>query len=96
MLTADLNHLRTVKPEKHKQFAVENDMYQYTLSAKTGDNVNKCFYNIAADLAGVVLTKPEVEVTTSIVSAEIVNHARHDPEVEAPDITAKKSGCTIS
>jgi hypothetical protein len=27
-----------------------------------GDNVSSCFYRLAADLAGVVLTKPELEV----------------------------------
>lgn len=31
------------------------------MSAKTGDNVAQCFYRVAADLAGVVLTKPELE-----------------------------------
>jgi Ras-related protein Rab-28 len=58
----DLNHLRTVKPEKHKQFAVENEMQQFTISAKTGDQLNRCFFNIAAELANVVLTKPDLEV----------------------------------
>ena len=32
------------------------------MSAKTGDNVLQCFYRVAADLAGVTLTKPEIEV----------------------------------
>ena len=69
----DLNHMRTVKPEKHSAFAEENDMYSYTMSAKTGDQVNACFYRIAADLAGVVLTKPEVQVAQQCVRAEHVH-----------------------
>jgi hypothetical protein len=52
-----------VKLEKHNAFADENDMYSYFVSAKTGDNVNSAFHRVAADWAGVVLTKAEQEVT---------------------------------
>eukprot|EP00854_Cymbomonas_tetramitiformis_P022778 gene22778-27498_t len=78
---ADLTHLRTVKPEKHNEFADANDMYSYFLSAKTGDNVASTFYRIAADLAGVVLTKPEIEVASKVVRAEIVNHPNDGKDV---------------
>ena len=44
-----------------EQFADENEMYSCFMSAKTGDNVAQCFHRVAADLAGVVLTKPELE-----------------------------------
>ena len=53
---ADLTHIRTVKPEKHNEFADAHEMYSYFVSAKTGDNVAAAFYRVAADLAGVVLT----------------------------------------
>lgn len=59
---ADLNHMRNVKLEKHNGFADENDMYSYFVSAKTGDNVNAAFHRIAAEWAGVVMTKTELEV----------------------------------
>ena len=68
----------------HNKFASENDMSSYYVSAKTGDQVNTCFYHIAADLAGVVLSRPEIEVATKVVTAEIVNHPRHDPDVVVP------------
>merc|ERR1711934_876779 len=71
---ADLTHLRTVKPDKHNAFADENAMYSYFMSAKTGDNVTTTFYRIAADLAGVTLSKSEVEVQSKTVTAVIVNH----------------------
>lgn len=71
---ADLTHLRAVKPERHNEFADANEMYSYFMSAKTGDNVISTFYRIAADLAGVVLKKPDVEVIGKVVKAEIVNH----------------------
>ena len=92
---ADLNHLRTVKPEKHKQFAVENEMFSHTVSAKTGDNINRCFHSIAADLAGVVLTKPELEVSSTVMKAEIIDYQKHDPEVPPPQ-HKKSNGCIVS
>jgi Ras-related protein Rab-28 len=70
--------------DKHNQFASENDMSSYYVSAKTGDQVSTCFHHIAADLAGVELTRAEVEVVTKVVRAEIVNHQRHDPDVVVP------------
>ena len=45
----DLEHLRTVKREKHVEFAQENGMANFFLSAKSGDQVNYCFQKIAAD-----------------------------------------------
>jgi len=91
---SDLQHIRTVKAEKHNQFADENDMYSYQMSAKTGDKVNSCFYRIAADLAGVILTKPEMEVASHVVKAQIVKYQQHDPEVKAPD-PRKGNPCSI-
>jgi len=95
----DLNHIRTVKVEKHNMFADENDMYSCFMSAKTGDNVSQCFYRIAADLAGVVLTKPEIEVASKIVKAQIVNHPQDnaDPGIDEPPAARKKGGgCVVS
>jgi len=114
----DLNHLRTVKVEKHNQFADENEMFSCFMSAKTGvrpwpsafakasilcssprlpgDNVSQCFYRVAADLAGVVLTKPELEVASKVVKAEIINHPQ-DEEGGATTSSAKKKsgGCIV-
>lgn len=91
---ADLTHLRTVKPEKHNEFADANEMYSYFVSAKTGDNVASTFYRIAADLAGVVLTKPEIEVASKVVKAEIIDHP--NDEVKGPVSSGSKSSkCTI-
>ncbi|OQS03239.1 ras family GTPase [Thraustotheca clavata] len=91
----DLNHLRTVKAAKHKQFADENEMKSYMLSAKTGDQVNSTFFQIAADLAGVIVTRPEVETITPIVKATIINHDQNDPEVNAPDMRRPDKKCSI-
>jgi hypothetical protein len=83
-------------------------MYTYNVSAKTGDQVNAMFYRIAADLAGVVLSRPEVEVATvgkrrttlmrfqKIVKAEIVNHANVEGVAPPkPDGAEKKKACVV-
>ena len=56
--------------------------------------VNAALYRIAADLAGVVLTRPEIEVAVKAVKAEIVDHERHDHSVPAA-IPAPAKGCTL-
>ena len=42
------------------QFVESFNMKSFYVSAKTGDNVSTCFHKVAADLAGITLTKPEV------------------------------------
>jgi Ras-related protein Rab-28 len=91
----DLQHLRTVKQEKHNHFADEGNMYSYFVSAKNGDHVNSTFYRIAAYLAGIVLTKSELESNTKVVQAEIINHPQHDPSQEKLVLTGKESRCSI-
>ena len=93
----DLNHMRAIKLDKHNQFVEENGMYSAFMSAKTGDSVSSCFYRVAADLAGVVLTKPELEVAAKVVKAEIVNHPQEDPSeaglaAPPPERPPKKKG----
>jgi len=94
-----MNHLRAVPLDKHNKFATDNGMYSYFVSAKTGDGVNTAFYRVAADLAGVVLTKPEIEVQTKVVEAQIVNHDQNNLQpVKGPSSSQnppKSSGCTI-
>mmetsp|Transcript_100769 Transcript_100769/g.325239 ORF Transcript_100769/g.325239 Transcript_100769/m.325239 type:complete len:148 (-) Transcript_100769:165-608(-) len=94
----DLAHVRAVRVEKHNQFADENELYSYHVSARTGDQVHPSFYRIAADLAGVTLTKPELEVTQKITRAEIIDHQRHDPahrEVNAGDLQQGGKCCVM-
>ena len=91
----DMSHMRAVAREKHKGFAEENDMYSYFVSAKTGDMVSSSFFRIAADLAGVVLTK--LDVVVQPVRAAIVDYQRHD-ESEKRDAKIKSgnsSGCML-
>ncbi|TMW60272.1 hypothetical protein Poli38472_000314 [Pythium oligandrum] len=91
----DLNHIRAVKAAKHKQFSEENDLKSFFVSAKTGDQVNATFRQIASELAGIVVSKAELEVETPVLKAQIVNHQQNDPDVKSPDIRAKTRQCSL-
>jgi len=49
------------------------------------------------DLAGVVLTKPELEVTSKVVRAEIVNYPQNNPEdpPHVPPTSKSGSSCLV-
>ena len=93
----DMSHMRAVAREKHNAFAEENDMYSYFVSAKTGDMVNSSFFRVAADLSGVVLTKPEIDVAVQPVHAAIIDYQRHDDSEkrEAKIKSGNSPGCIM-
>ncbi|OWZ06314.1 Ras family GTPase [Phytophthora megakarya] len=92
----DLNHLRAVKVAKHKQFTEENDLKSFFVSAKTGDQVNTTFRQVAADLAGVALTKSDLDVEAPVLKAQIVNHEQNDPDIKTPGIrNVQNAKCSL-
>ncbi|XP_063043910.1 ras-related protein Rab-28 isoform X2 [Engraulis encrasicolus] len=70
----DLEHMRTVKVDKHQRFCQENGLMSHFVSAKTGDAVYLCFQRVAAEILGVKLNKAEIEQSQRIVKAELVNY----------------------
>uniref|UniRef100_A0A8C2NQQ9 Ras-related protein Rab-28 n=1 Tax=Capra hircus TaxID=9925 RepID=A0A8C2NQQ9_CAPHI len=74
----DLEHMRTVKPEKHLRFCQENGFSSHFVSAKTGDSVFLCFQKVAAEILGIKLNKAEIEQSQHIVRAEIVKYSEED------------------
>ena len=81
---------------KHNDFAEENEMRSnFFMSAKTGDMVKSCLYRVAADLAGVILTKPELDVSTKVLTAEIINHEKDDPNEKRQPMLPKKQTCIL-
>ena len=93
----DLEHLRTVQPQKHAQFAKDENLHAFSASAKQGDQVKAIFTRIAADLAQVGLSKADLEGATQVVPAQIINHPRHDPNQEQLVLKTKEKGkgCTV-
>ncbi|XP_026137139.1 ras-related protein Rab-28 isoform X2 [Carassius auratus] len=76
----DLEHMRTVKMEKHQRFCQENGLVSQFVSAKTGDSVFLCFQRLAAEILGIKLNKAEMEQSQRIVKAELVDY----PQDEGP------------
>ena len=102
----DLNHMQAVKSEEHEKFAEDNKLYNFYVSAKTGDQVNAWFFKIAADLSGVKLSKEIIQMQQKVVTADILNYMqnqedllRAEEEIEAAkkkkEQTKKKSRCVI-
>lgn len=92
----DLEHLRTVKREKHVEFAQENGMANFFLSAKSGDQVNYCFQKVAADILGIRLSKQEVEQSNRVIKADIVNYKEAaTPALQTTTNHTKSSLCSL-
>ena len=51
-LPDDLQHMSAVRLDAHTEFAKENDMASFLMSAKNGDQVNQAFWKIASYLSG--------------------------------------------
>ncbi|KAH9496233.1 Ras- protein Rab-28 [Bulinus truncatus] len=97
---SDLEHMRTVKQDKHLKFAQDHSMSSYFISAKTGESVALCFQKIAADILQVKLSKPEVDQQHRVVKAEIIDynnsHGAAAKKPYQPQRQAKSSLCNIT
>lgn len=78
----DLTHIREVKYDRHVRFAQDNGLHPFLASAKTGDQVDLAFFKVAADLSGIALTMPEMEVQKRVVAATVVEYALTDSATE--------------
>lgn len=72
----DLEHMRTVKADKHQRFCQENSLISQFVSAKSGDSVFLAFQRVAAEILGVKLNKAEMEQSQRVVKADIVNYSQ--------------------
>lgn len=94
----DLEYMRTVKSDKHNNFAQENGMSSHFVSAKTGDSVSLCFQKIAADICGVRITKTDLESEQQVIKADISTYKQDETtRVSPPSSSSQKSSfCVIS
>lgn len=89
----DLEHMRVVRQERHDKFAQEHGMSSHSLSAKSGDQVRLCFQKVAADVLGIKLTKNEIEKTSRVLKAGVVQYANETPT--RARMQTKSSFCTL-
>jgi Ras-related protein Rab-28 len=82
----DLRHLTAVKSQLHSQFAAENEMASFFMSAKSGDQVKQAFYTIAASVAGITIPQEELIAQPSIIPATIIDYKRHDEDINGGDV----------
>lgn len=54
------------------------------------------FRQVAADLAGLTLSKSELEVGRTITPARIVNHPQHDPGQRPINLNANNNSVTCT
>ncbi|XP_076439639.1 ras-related protein Rab-28-like [Babylonia areolata] len=92
---SDLEHMRTVKQDKHQKFAQEHGMSSYFVSAKTGDSVGLCFQRLAADILNIKLTKPETEQQHRVVKAEVIHYKSDLPSARPQTNETKSSFCLL-
>jgi Ras-related protein Rab-28 len=94
---SDLEHMRTVKEDKHLKFAQEHNMSSYFVSAKTGDSIGLCFQKITADILQVKMSKPEVEQQQPVLKAEIIqyNHSKTPTSTKSQQQQQHSSLCNI-
>jgi Ras-related protein Rab-28 len=103
----DMIAMRQVSVNQHNQFITENDLQGgWFCSAKTGENIVKMFYAIAADIIGITLSAEELAFYDVVLKAHVaatpydeVRNAYAD-EIEKEDMEAEarkkkmtESGC---
>ena len=96
--SGDLEHLRTVKAERHQRFAKERDMLSYFVSAKTGESVENLFRQVTAHLMHIVLPKSDYDATR-VITPPIVRQEQNDTSTPAKALpttnTTRTSICSL-
>lgn len=70
---ADLASMRAVGPGKHNELVARLQSATHFVSAKTGDNVPTAFQRIAADLAGISVSRSELDAYSKVVDAQVAS-----------------------
>ncbi|PAA64738.1 hypothetical protein BOX15_Mlig013761g3 [Macrostomum lignano] len=71
----DLEHLRTVKADRHEKLCQEKNLSSHFTSAKTGDSVNAMFMKVAAAILKITLRQNDIDQQKGVIKAEIGNAA---------------------
>lgn len=95
----DMEHMRTVRIQRHTTFAQKHNMSSHSISAKTDDMLYQCFLKIAAAVLKIRLTSSDLDITQKVISADVVPHETPKllPSVTKtkPQRTTKSMFCII-
>jgi len=94
----DLISLRQVNSTDHDRFIFENKLSGgLMVSAKTGENVVKCFYKIASEAVGIKLTDYELGFHDKVLTAHVQSSNNNDEvrntwadDIEKEDMIAEQ------
>ena len=94
-----MQHLRAVKISRHKEMCKREQIESCYVSAKTGDGLHTLFYHVAAQIAGIKLSKNELESQMKVMQANVVNHQQNDPFEKTFDqrlsVQKQKKDCVL-
>lgn len=94
----DLIRQRQVTESQHERFIIDNKLKGgLFLSAKTGENVVKAFYQAAGEAVGIKLTKQELDMYDKVITAYVVTGSSEEEgrttfadEIEKEDLKAEE------
>ena len=106
----DILQARLIQPKQHEKFIESNNLAGgFYVSAKTGENLVRSFYEVAGDVCGIPLTPYELSQFDKVLKAHIVIPGGDDEErtpwadeIEAEDRAAEarklggSCGCNLS
>lgn len=91
----DEAYLRAIKPGQHRELCDRLGAHCFLVSAKTGDGVAQMFFRVAAELAGIDVTRGEVAASGGPIPATIVAYANGE-DAGASGATATGAGASGS
>ena len=88
-----------MKVSRHKDLCDTENLESCYASAKTGDGLHTMFYHITAAVAGIKISKTELESEMKVIAANIVDHQQNDPNQktfqERLESEKKKNDCVL-
>ncbi|ETO18012.1 rab family small GTPase [Reticulomyxa filosa] len=70
----DMSNDSTVKLSKQEDLCSREKLLSYHVSAKTNDGIDSLFYHFTAQIAGVSISKQEIQKRTKVVKAQVIHH----------------------
>ncbi|KAH1015835.1 ras-related protein Rab-28 [Dendroctonus ponderosae] len=86
----DLEHKRAMRLHVINQFAQENNLTNFSVSAKTGEKVNSSFIELIAAFFSIVLSDLEKDKEKSIIKAELISRTPQPIKQDSKRVSGKR------